>query len=71
MLGVLVVQAVHVATPLKLACSRIQTAYLRACGLASTGGAYCWGNNWYGQLGDGSTTDSATPVAVSGGLSFT
>ncbi len=29
-----------------------------------SGRAYCWGENDYGQLGDGSTTDSAVPVAV-------
>lgn len=28
------------------------------------GDAYCWGNNSYGQLGNGSTTGSAVPVEV-------
>jgi len=40
------------------------------CGLSSSGAAYCWGDNSYGQLGSGSTTNSATPVVVAGGLSF-
>jgi alpha-tubulin suppressor-like RCC1 family protein len=37
-----------------------------ACGLAADGQAYCWGRNTYGQLGNGSVTDSSTPVAVVG-----
>ncbi len=32
----------------------------------SDGTAWAWGYNGYGQLGDGTTTDSASPVAVSG-----
>ena len=38
-----------------------------ACGLTTDGDAYCWGFNEGGQLGDGTTTDSAIPVMVSGG----
>ena len=34
------------------------------CALSSTGHAYCWGQNYDGQLGDGSTAPSDVPVAV-------
>lgn len=34
------------------------------CGITIAGGAYCWGNNISGELGDGSTTDRDIPVAV-------
>lgn len=42
------------------------------CGVTPDGEAYCWGNNngTTGSLGNGSTTDSSSPVAVSGGYEF-
>jgi alpha-tubulin suppressor-like RCC1 family protein len=48
----------------------ISTGADHACGAAGVGSAYCWGNNNLGQLGNGTTTNSATPIAVAGGLSF-
>jgi alpha-tubulin suppressor-like RCC1 family protein len=40
------------------------------CGLTGTGAAYCWGENSFGALGNGSNSDSPIPVPVSGGLTF-
>lgn len=42
------------------------------CGLTTDGAAYCWGHNYFGQLGSSVTSNAeATPVAVSGGHTFT
>jgi len=47
----------------------LKFAYIKAgelftCGVTSDGAAWCWGDNEYGQLGDGSFTGSAVPVKV-------
>src|SRR5207249_2413341 len=38
----------------------------QACALRSPGVITCWGNNNFGQLGNGNTTSQGAPVAVAG-----
>jgi regulator of chromosome condensation (RCC1) repeat-containing protein/Big-like domain-containing protein/Regulator of Chromosome Condensation (RCC1) repeat protein len=42
-----------------------------ACGLATTGVVYCWGDNTLGQLADGSTAGRGVPAPVSTAEHFT
>src|SRR2546421_10016127 len=42
-----------------------------SCLLSRTGAASCWGDNAWGELGNGSKTSSTRPVPVSGGIEFT
>ena len=42
-----------------------------ACGLTSAGVAYCWGENYFGQLGVGDTLSHPAGVAVAGGMRWT
>jgi hypothetical protein len=44
---------------------QIATGSGSTCAVASTGAAYCWGQNGNGELGNNSTVSSTAPVAVS------
>jgi len=42
----------------------ISAGYSEGCAIASDDMVYCWGNNFNGKLGNNSTINSATPIAV-------
>ena len=44
----------------------VAAARNHTCAMTEAGGAFCWGYNWSGRLGDGTTIDRLTPVSVQG-----
>jgi len=67
-------------TPVRVDWGRVFTTLdlgeAHGCGLATAGDAWCWGGNWYGQLGTGEAgglgglAQAAAPVAVAGDHAF-
>jgi alpha-tubulin suppressor-like RCC1 family protein len=49
---------------------QVSAGYSHTCGVTVDSLAYCWGYNFFGQLGDGTQTDRLTPVRVAGFLRF-
>lgn len=43
---------------------QVSVGFATACAVLSGGRLKCWGNNQFGQLGDGTTSDSAVPLSV-------
>ncbi len=52
------------ATPIEA--SSVATGRGHSCAILNSGQVVCWGNNFYGELGNGTNTPSKSPVAVSG-----
>ena len=62
-----------VAAAASLSFLQVTGGGLPRCGVTTDNQAYCWGENHYGQLGDGTFTDAhdrVRPAAVLGGLQF-
>ncbi len=64
---------VAVTMPPGVTFTSVTGGYQSSVALGSDGKAYGWGANYYGQLGNGSTTNSSVPVAVTmpPGVTFT
>jgi alpha-tubulin suppressor-like RCC1 family protein len=45
--------------------SSLSVGQVIACGITTGGETWCWGGNFYGGLGDGTTVNRSTPVRVS------
>jgi alpha-tubulin suppressor-like RCC1 family protein len=61
---------VPAATAGTLAFESLSLGHQHGCAVTLTDIAHCWGYNYAGQLGIGTTNDATTPTAVTGGLTF-
>jgi alpha-tubulin suppressor-like RCC1 family protein len=62
--------AIAVANPVTVRQGIMAAGLFTTCGVSTGGQTRCWGNGTHGELGNGRLLRSATPVAISGGLSF-
>jgi alpha-tubulin suppressor-like RCC1 family protein len=49
---------------------QLSSGDVHSCALTSGAVAYCWGDNFHGQLGNGTTDSNGIPTPVAGGLRF-
>jgi alpha-tubulin suppressor-like RCC1 family protein len=52
------------------AVTTLSAGFIHSCRTVETGATECWGDNTYGQLGDGTTTRAYSPVPSAAGLSL-
>jgi len=55
-------QAVPVSLPTGIDFVGVSAGGLSACALSMAGGVYCWGDNSYGEIGDGTVSTEGGPV---------
>jgi alpha-tubulin suppressor-like RCC1 family protein len=44
--------------------TKLTAMHLHTCAVADDGKVWCWGSNGFGELGDGTTVDSSSPIPV-------
>lgn len=55
---------VKVQTPVGVAFTKVEAGGVFSLGLTAEGDIYAWGQNFFGELGNGTTTDRSAPVKV-------
>jgi len=62
--------SIFAATAAPLAFAQLSAASDHTCGITTDNRLYCWGSNFVGQVGDGTTTDRLRPTPIATGLRF-